>query len=407
MSAFTLLHATGFDLHLPVGGPDSLTPALAERLGNAPHRTLLRLAEIAHRESAQAVFLTGDILSPAACSPADVAALLELCDQLAAAGIPLIWLWGDSEHAGDWWEAIPFEGIHIFNGGQWEVRTIKSAANPLHLIALPYCPQRTNPPTLIPLGTPEPQPEAVTVGLAYGFAPTELPELAGISYWALGGNRKRLEAGVGGVKAHDPGPALCRTPHHVGVPAISVVEIHGPGRVFVRPVSVAAVRWETVTLYVSADSNPTALASQLIQEVEARRAAGDVDWLFRLRLEGPPDALLTARAQRLDAELVELLRVRYGQRDPFVWPGEVTWEPTEPWPLGWLNEDSFRGELLREGLQLAPSSVADASRSSSGACEEAEGTGEAWESLVKQAILLGLENLQQTPSPTAAGRGDA
>lgn len=404
MTPFTLLHATGFQLHLPVEGVDHLAPGLVDRLGNAAARSLLRLAEVARRESAHAVFLAGDILSPEACSPADVAALLDLCEQLEAAGIPLLWLWGEAEHRGEWWEELPFEGVHIFSGRQLEVRTVATAGGPLQIIALPYREQAAGPMTLIPVGASGSQAEPLTVGLAYGYTPGELPQLGGISYWALGGNGARLEAHVGGIKAHDPGPALYRTPSRWDPPAASIVEMHGAHRVFVRPVSVAAVRWETITLYLSADSTPTTLASQLVQEVEARRAAGDGDWLFRLRLEGPPEALLLARAQKLDLELIELLRVRYGQHAPFVWPGEVLWEATEPWPQSWLNEDSFRGELLRQGGEFLRSASVDRSDATRGSCEGAEETTEEWEALVKQALMVGLEALEGGLSPSS-GRG--
>lgn len=415
MPPLTVIHASGFCLGEAVEGVPELPPRVVDRLIEAPRKTLLRVAEMASREGAHAVIFAGDVLNPATAAPGDWFAVFQFCQGLASQNVPVIWLWGQLERCGPWPEEFPLPpNVHLFLGDEPCVSTVTTPGGPLQLVITSQAdPLKTFPEKPSSL-------EGFTVGLAYGQDigeggnnPADEIET---DYWALGGHRVRTEFDWAGVKAHDPGPAfVCFSDPEV-IPSITVVELHGPKKVFLRSLSVAALRWHTLTVHVAAESTEPQLVSQIIQEVEARRAAGDADWLVRIRLEGSPHALMPWRMKGFDREILELLRMRYGQSPPHIWPIEVTWHPSDPWPETWLQEESFRGELLRQGLaleatnpreflsQCLPASELELSPVFRGCLDQWQ-TG--WPEIVREALFYGLVLLEENQPATRNGGGRA
>lgn len=397
-TSLTFVQASGFWLGRPIGGLEQLTPGLVDRLMEAPRKTLLRLAEVAAAESADLVLLAGDVLSAGECSARDVFALLELAETLEASRIPAVWLAHPAERESLFGFTFP-DAFHILPCDEGGELLIATRAGSVRVVA----PAGESAGSAAAGQLEDTKAAIFSLGMTYG--PSSLEDLASrqVDYIAVAGGAQRWEGTVGEVRAHDAGPALVPAPDGAIVPTISVVTLDRSGRVFLRAVSVAAVRWRTVSLFIGAESQETSLAAQVIQEAEACRAGGDTDWLFRLRLVGSLDLLLPLKQQRLDQHLRDLLQARYGQQPPFVWPAEIIWEPTEPWPEAWLNQDSFPGELLREGLRLseAPQELV----ASLPGVTPTEETSEDWGLLVKQALLVGLEALaDQEGSGQGEGR---
>ena len=412
MPPLTVIHASGFAVGEAVAGVAELPPRLVERLIEAPRKTLLRVAETASREGVHAVIFAGDVFNPASAAPGDWFALFQLCERLAAHDIPLVWLWGQLERCGPWPEEFPFPpSVHLFRSDEACVDTVTTAAGPLQVVI----PPRATPGKILSdnLATAR----GFTVGLAYGhdMSDGQNQSVCDIEtdYWALGGHHVRTEFDWAGIKAHAPGPAFVHTSEIESIPTITIVELHGPGKVFLRSVSLAALRWHTLTLYVAAESTEPQLVSQIIQEAEARRAAGDADWLVRIRLEGLPQVLLPWRMKGFDREILELLRMRYGQSPPYFWPIEVTWHPSDPWPESWLQEESFRGELLRQGLTLEgtnpselvsqwlPESELELPQTYGGWSDRLEAC---WPEIVREALFYGLMLLEENqPAPRSGG----
>jgi hypothetical protein len=408
----TIIHASGFYLGEAIAGVSELPPRLVGRLIEAPRKTLLRVAETAGRERAHAVIFVGDVLHPATAAPGDWFTVFELCERLAAQRVPLIWLWGQLEHRGPWPEEFPFPpNVHIFRGDEACVSTVPTATGSLQVTILPQAaPGKIRPENLPTAG-------GFTIGLAYGqeYGEGQNGPICDLEtdYWAAGGRCVRREFDWAGVKVHDPGPAFVHSPDMESIPAITIVELHAPKKVYLRSISLAALRWHTLTLYVAPDSTEPQLVSQIIQEAEARRAAGDADWLVRIRLEGLPQVLLPWRIKGFDREILELLRMRYGQSPPYFWPIEITWHPSDPWPESWLQEESFRGELLRQGLTLEgtnpselvsqwlPESELELPQTYGGWSDRLEAT---WPEIVREALFYGLMLLEENqPAPRSGG----
>lgn len=340
------LHTAELRLGIPPRVRGGLPPRIADRLLEAPRETLARIAALAEREDVDCVICAGNMLDSGQALPADLDAWEATCHRLAERNIPLIWHWAECEQKTAWIGEIPLsEQVHVFHQQTFMEEEIATPRGTVHVLVWPGMPAGTETQGL----TLPPRGSAIVLGLlAQGARP---PGVIGVHYWAGCGKARTTET-LPHTVVHVPGEPLPRGFRREGPGGVTLGERDAQGRITLREVSVAAVRFATITLYLAEDTTWNALSAQVIQQCESWRVASDADWLVQIVLQGAADILVQWKAKNLGEELLQLIRGRYADASPFIWPTEVSYDPLELAPEKWLREKGFRGEFLRQALEV-------------------------------------------------------
>jgi hypothetical protein len=361
---------------------------------------LKRIAQVAIAENVDLVIFSGNMIDCSQVAPADLDVFWKVCDSLAQNEIPVVWMAGDAEAKGPWPVELPLpSSVGMFSGREIEQRQVSTRNGPVQILACPCpCPWDPTHQAWLPH-----TPGQLVIGLSSGQSVEELPNVIGIGYWALGGNCRKTEAHPQGV-IHAAGPPLTRDFSSEELPTVTVAEWTAQRRFALREVSVGAVRHAILTLVISAETQWPGLSSQLVQEVESRRASSNADWLVSIKLQGPADVLVRWKRERLEEELLQFVQGRYIQEPPYVWPTEVTWDPLDFGPEEWLKENSYRGEFLRQ-VNTAYEEICTGNLDFETLNVLAESdedfdvkNPQFWEEMIRQAAFHGLEMLADLSS---------
>ena len=402
MDRFSFLHTGDLWLGQPIRVGGGLPPALAARILEAPRETLKRIAQVAITENVDLVILSGNMIDCSHASPADLDVFWTVCESLAQNEIPVVWMAGEAEEKGPWPAESPLPGsMEVFSGQEIEQRQVSTRKGAVQILACPCpCPWDSTQQAWLPH-----TPGQLVIGLSRGQSRAELPNVIGVGYWALGGNSRKTEA-LGQAVIHTAGPPLTRDFSSDVLPTVTVVEWNAQRRFALREVSVGAVRHAILTLLISAETQWPGLSSQLVQEVESRRASSHADWLVSIKLQGPADVLVRWKRERLEEQILQFVQGRYIQEPPYVWPTEVTWDPLDFGPEEWLKENSYRGEFLRQ-----VNTIYEEICTGNLDCEVLNVLAESdedfdvknpqfWEEMIRQAAFQGLEVLADLSSST-------
>lgn len=376
-----------------IGG--GLPPSLAARILEGPRETLKRIAQVAGAENVDLIIFSGNMIDCSRASPADLDVFWKLCESLTQREIPVVWMAGEAEEAGPWpveWPLPP--AVEVFSGHTIEQRPVATRKGPVQILACPSpCPWDPAQQAWLPH-----TPGQLVIGLSSAQSSEELPNVIGVAYWALGGDCRKTET-LGQVVIHRAGPPLTREFSSEVLPTVTLAEWDTQRRFTLREVSVGAVRHAMMTLLISAETQWPSLSSQLVQEVESRRASSHADWLVSIKLQGPADVLIRWKRERLEDQLLQFVQGRYLQEPPYVWPAEVIWDPLDFGPEEWLKENSYRGEFLRQVAdtyeELDTGSLdREVSRLFTASDEDSDTTSpQFWEEMIRQAAFQGLEVL--------------
>ncbi len=406
VDCFRFLHTGELWLDRPIRVRGGLPPSLMARVLEGPRRTWERICQLALREDVDLVVLSGNLVDGSRASPADLDAVLAGCETLAQNDIAAIWMAGKAEEQGPWPAelALP-DTVHVFSGEEVQQRQVRTRKGTIDVLVWPTSyPWEASREAFLPH-----QPGQFVLGLARCQSLEELPNIIGVSYWALGGPVPRTDS-LPSTVAHAAGPPLIRDADDPALPTVTIAEWNINRRIALREVSVAAIRYATVVLLISPETQWAGLSSQLVQELESRRASSDADWLIAIKLQGPVEALIRWKREGLDAQLLEFVQSRYLQEPPYLWPTDVVWDPVDLGPDEWLKETSFRGEFLRqvhaiyENLVIGQTDAVAALAGPISPGQAVDAIVPIWEEILRQAAFEGLEALSHV---SASVKGEA
>lgn len=343
MDRVIFLHTGELWLDRPIRVRGGLPPSLAARILEAPRRTMERICQVALREDVDLVVFSGNMIDCSRASPCDLDLLVKTFDTLARSNISIVWMAGEAEERGPWPAELPLtDSVYVLSAEELQQRQIPTRKGPVEILVCPSpCPWDAAREALLPH-----KPDQLVIGLTRSQSAEELPNIIGVVYWALSSSDRKTESREQ-VLIHSPGAPLVRDFSDDAFPTVTVAEWHAHRRIALREVSVGAIRYATVTLLISGDTQWPGLSAQLVQELESRRASSDADWLIRIKLQGPVEVLVRWKREGLESQLVQFVQSRYLQ-EPFIWPVEVIWDPIELGPDEWFKEKSYRGEFLRQ-----------------------------------------------------------
>jgi len=132
-----------------------------------------------------------------------------------------------------------------------------------------------------------------------------------------------------------------------------LVSVDEAGNVKTRFVATDQIRWLNETIEITAGTDHEALERQLIDRTEKLRAKHpDHDLLVSWHVTGHGILLYHIRPGGVSDLITGKLRERFGQQTPAVWTVVVECDEPLEVPADWYDQETIRGDLLRQFQQL-------------------------------------------------------
>lgn len=368
MRPFRFIHSADWHLDAPFKGLAGLPPALLARLRDSGFRALDALTDLAIRERADFVLVSGDLYDAADRSLRAQRKVQQAAETLAAHGIRLLAVHGNHDPLQGYRArlALP-DNVHIFGGDRVEtVRVTGRDGEPIAAVSgISY----VRPAVADNLAARFPAPDGDLFSIAMlhtnvdgdpahdNYAPCTTGQLAraGYDYWALGHVHTRK------VLAEDPwivypGNLQGLSIRETGEKGAYLVEVDADGQARLTFHPLHAVRWEKLAVSIDGMQDEQALMDALERALlaAAEREAG-VPVMARVVLAGRGPLHRRLQEGPLLPELKEALREAFaspGGRladEAFVWLESVRVQTGLAWELDRLRQqDSFVGDLIRQ-----------------------------------------------------------
>jgi hypothetical protein len=122
---FTILHASDFQLDVPLGGLRWIPEAIEAEVLAAPEVSALRVFDLALKHQVDLVALTGNLVCPSESSARSLAFLEEQFTRMHEHGIPIVWATGASDPLDAWPTSMTWpESTIRFNRGSVDRRVM-------------------------------------------------------------------------------------------------------------------------------------------------------------------------------------------------------------------------------------------------------------------------------------------
>lgn len=347
MSApFRFLHASDFHLDRPPRGLAEVPEHLRQALVDAPYRAAERVFDVALREHADFVALSGDLVDPAMAGPRGLVFLGEQFARLTERGVGVYWALGRSDRLGAWSDAWPLAREVVRFAGNDVERVMHCRGDERIALIIGTSAAERKRIRLSQFETHEP--ELFVVALAHGAADAESLSRLGVDYWALGGEHERRSVLTGSVTAHYCGSPQGRRPQEPGPHGCTLVHVDDERHVRTSFIPTDAVRYLNERVATGETTTPEQLR-QIIEEriAELSTDAFGPDLLIQWRVSGSKALCAELRRGKLAGELLARLRSDHSARKPAVWSVSIEAETSTGALPANVGEQTLWGEFLR------------------------------------------------------------
>ncbi|HBO43202.1 MAG TPA: hypothetical protein DD670_04565 [Planctomycetaceae bacterium] len=349
---FRFLHASDFHLETPPFGVDEVPDHLMELFLAAPYRSAERVFDAALAENVDFVVLAGDLLDSRRTGPRGPLFLVEQFERLAQRDIRVYWAGGQIDPPEAWPPSMRLpKNVYLFAQGEPEQRVHRRADTAVaRLIGASRLPQGRIKPQAF-----DPEHSGVfSIAVAHGRADLESIKASRVDYWALGGHHSRRTLCESMPTAHEPGSPQGRWPEEAGPHGYTLIDVDLERNVELKPASADVLRWETQRLVIGEEHTADGLEREMAGRVESlRQASPETDFLITWHVAGSGPLADALRRGTASGELLARLRDRFGQRRPAAWSVAVSVEPPARHRAAWYDEDTIRGEFLRQIERLS------------------------------------------------------
>jgi DNA repair exonuclease SbcCD nuclease subunit len=344
---FRFVHAADFHLESPCSGVAEIPDHLRDVFLESAWWSAERVFETALSERVDFVVLSGGLVHPLRTGPRGPLFLAEHFARLAEQKIPVYWA-GGREDAPEAWPAeipLPSNVCHFPSGqvGTW--RFERDGVPLVHLVGASRSPERKH-----RAGEFPPDPGGLfSIAVVHGSVRAEALRDRPIDYWALGGSDARTSLFTSPRMAHYPGTPQGRSPSQSGPHGCTLVEVDGQRHVRTTFFPCDALRWHVERVALEPDAARADLENRLHDRVLAvKESQPGIDLLISWNIAGFGRLHAELRRGTLAAELLEMLRAEYGHASPAVWSVSLYAEPPAVLPPEWYEQDTIRGDFLRE-----------------------------------------------------------
>ena len=361
MARLRFVHAADLHLDSPFTGLKAAAPEnVATALYDATFKAYENIIDLCISERVDALLVAGDVYDGADRSLRAQLRFIEGLKRLDAAGIRSFVCHGNHDHLDGWEARLAYPpNCHRF-GAEWEAAPVFED-NPdravVHGISYP---QRDVTENLVHrLGGVESDP--FSIGLVHAnvgndrdhapYAPCSLDELvqSGVDYWALGHVHTRRVLNEHGPTVVYPGNPQGRHPNETGPRGVYLVEVDESGYADLDFRPVDTVRWERLSMDISALDTEDELLSTIHDEMsDLLDGAGGRSVVVRVTLTGRGVLSRSLRRPNAIDGLVEPVNQDWAERTPFAWCERIEDASASPFDRGARLEGSdFLAEVLR------------------------------------------------------------
>ncbi len=363
---FTFVHTADLHLDSPFEGIHAVEPRIAAALRQATFKAFDHVIELAVRERADFLIVSGDVYDGADRS---LLAQLRFRDGLKRAvdrGVKCFVAHGNHDPLSGWEARLSLpDEVHRFAGQEVEEVVVRRDGRPLarlHGISYPVSQVRQNLASGYRRGDPIP----FAIGVLHcnlggnpahdNYAPCTVEDLmaAGLDYWALGHFHARQIVREQSPAIIYPGNTQGRSVRELGPRGCYLVRVDETGGVYPEFVATDAVRW----FHQEIDLSPLGALEELLDRLhqtreEARAEAEGRGAVLRLSLTGRGE--LHRELKRPDAESDLALKLREGEADraDFVWTETVENRSRPPLDLEQRRQvQDFVGDFLNAAQEI-------------------------------------------------------
>jgi len=345
------VHASDLHLEQPACGICEIPDHLREVLVESPFWAAERLFETVLAEEAELLILSGDALDLDKTGPYGPLFLVSQFERLAERGIDVYWAGGRIDPPAGWpsFARLP-SNVHVFPSGRLEQ----------------FLHQRDGTPMVRILGASRPLGHEVrakdfspdpgglfSIAVIHGKVNPEALRPRGIDYWALGGNHARSTPFSSPQTAHWPGSPQGRRPAEPGPHGCSLVQVDAERHVRSTFIPCDVLRWHEEQVVLDEAAGPKDLERRLHDRIKAlREAAPGIDLMVSWTIVSSGRLAARLRRGSLAAELLHGLRSQYGMTQPAAWSVSLSAEAGPMLPAQWYEQDTIRGDFLREVRRL-------------------------------------------------------
>jgi exonuclease SbcD len=344
---FRFVHSADFHLELPPFGVTEVPDHLRELFIESTYMAAERVFEAVLSEEAEFLVLSGDLVDLQRAGPRGLVFLREQFGRLAERAVAVYWAGGRVDPPDAWPSEAPLpENVHVFPYGRPDEHIHRRDGAPLaRLIGASRAPGRGIRPSDFqpdPAGLP-------TIAVVHGTADPETLKRQQVDYWALGGRHNRHTVFSSPRVAHDPGSPQGHRPEEAGPHGCTLVHVDPgqPARTALVPTDL--MRWQNERVVIEETTSQDDLQRQLHEKMQTlRETVPDIDLLVSWTVVGGGPLLPKLREGTLAGKLLEMLRSQYGFGPPAAWSVSLSVEPTAVLPPEWYEQQTIRGDFLRQ-----------------------------------------------------------
>lgn len=398
---FRFVHAADLHLEQPLSGVTEVPEHLRELFLEAPYWAAQRVFEAVLAEEASFLILAGDVLDPLKTGPRGPLFLAAQFERLAEHGINVYWAGGRIDTVEAWPSAVRLpDNVHVFPSGRPGEYTFSRDQAPLvRLVGTGRVKGQKIRARDFDGGS---DPGRLSVAIIHGQADPDSLKARSVDYWALGGSHVRSTLFNAPHTAHDPGSPQARHPDDTGAHGCTLVEVDAQRRLRTTLVPCDAVRWQSERVVVDESTHRADLEKRLHDRVQTlKESLPGTELLIRWQIVGTGPLVSQLRHGAISGEILSVLRTEYGAASPLAWSVSLAVEPCEILPPSWYEQETIRGDYLREirTLQRDPETPVDlqaylpAEGLAGSLAAEATLAGDERQRVLREAAVLGVDLL--------------
>ena len=348
---FRFVHAGDFHLEQTLAGVAEVPEHLREVFIEAPYIAAARVFDAALIEEAAFLILSGDVLHPLYAGPRGVTFLCEQFARLAEREIAVYWVGGTVDPPDEWPASIALPtNVRVFHRGRVDEFIHEHKGAPIARLLGTSCDKQRP----IRAGDFLPDPGGLpTIAMAHGSADPAVLQARGIYYWALGGRHERATPVNIPQIIHYCGSPQGRRPEENGVHGCTLAQVDQQRQIRTSLIPTDAVRWLDERIVVDKETSQKDLETRFRERIHSiRESAANIHLLLSWTIAGGGPLVEQFHSGRLGADLLEWLRADYGFGSPSAWSLSIEVEPADRFPEEWYEQETIRGDFLREIRRL-------------------------------------------------------
>lgn len=348
---FRFIHSGEFHLEQPLGGVAEVPEHLRELFLEAPYIAAERVFDAALTEGAAFMILSGDILRPLNAGPRGAMFLCEQFARLAQREITAYWAGGIADPPDQWPASISLPAnVRVFPRARVDEFVHERRGEPIARLLGTSSDNRRP----IRAGDFSPDPGGLpTIAVVYGEGDAAALRARGIDYWALGGRHERATPSGPPQMIHYCGSPQGRRPEENNIHGCTLVQVDENGQIRASLIPTDAARWLGERIVVDKETGQSDLETRFRERIHSlRESAANLHLLITWTIAGGGPLVEQLQSGSLGADLLERLRADYGYGAPAVWSLSIEVEPADRFPGEWYEQETIRGDFLREIRRL-------------------------------------------------------